>query len=184
MKLLLIGYRGTGKSTLARRLALRLGWDWLDTDVEVELRAGCSISELFANVGEAAFRDLESAVLAELAARERLVVGCGGGIVLRKENRTLLADWRAVGAAHVVWLRAQAATLAGRLAADTQTVSRRPNLTPQGGLAEIEALLVARQGLYAECAELTVDTDDRAPDDLATEILSRLRLLPPEGPAR
>src|SRR5262245_23270582 len=62
----LIGYRGTGKTTVARLLALRLGWDWADADVEIELRAGKSIASIFADDGEPAFRDLESAVIADL----------------------------------------------------------------------------------------------------------------------
>ena len=74
MNVVLIGYRGTGKTTVARPLSLRLGWDWVDADVEIEIRAGRSIAAIFADLGEPAFRDLESAVLADLVERPNLVV--------------------------------------------------------------------------------------------------------------
>ena len=102
MNLVLIGYRGTGKTTVAQQLARRLGWDWVDSDVEVELRAGTSIATIFAERGEPVFRDLETAVLKELVERERVVIAAGGGAVVRPENRLLLKK-----ADLVVWLTAQ-----------------------------------------------------------------------------
>ena len=78
MTIALIGYRGAGKSATAQQLALRLGWDWIDADVEVELRAGKSIAAIFADDGELAFRDLEAAVLADLLTRDRTVLALGG----------------------------------------------------------------------------------------------------------
>src|SRR6266446_280163 len=132
MNVALIGYRGTGKSEVAQQLALRLAWDWVDADVEVELKAGKSIAAIFADEGEPTFRDLEAAVLTELVQRDRAVLALGGGIVLRTANRELL---RQVGT--VVWLTAEPETIARRLAADAATASRRPNLTTVGGLEEI-----------------------------------------------
>src|SRR5688500_2590703 len=82
MNLLLIGYRGTGKSTVARLVAERLNWPWLDADVELERRAGKSIAAIFAEDGEPAFRDLESQVLAELVQADRHVLALGGGVIL------------------------------------------------------------------------------------------------------
>jgi shikimate kinase len=90
----LIGYRGTGKSTVARHLALRLGWVWVDADVEVELRAGKSIAAIFADDGEAAFRNLESVVVADLCRRQRAVLALGGGAVLREANRAAIGGCR------------------------------------------------------------------------------------------
>ena len=77
--LILIGYRATGKTTLARLLAQRLGWDWIDADVEIERQAGKSIARMFAEDGEPAFRDLEARVIADLCGRPRLVLAAGGG---------------------------------------------------------------------------------------------------------
>jgi len=90
MNLILIGYRATGKTTLARLLAGRLGWEWIDADVEIERRAGKSIAEIFADDGQTAFRDLEAEVIADLCKKERLVLAAGGGAPLRPENRAFL----------------------------------------------------------------------------------------------
>ncbi|MBX9788361.1 MAG: shikimate kinase [Pirellulales bacterium] len=177
MNLVLIGYRGTGKSTVARRVALALDWDWIDTDVELELRAGRTIAAIFADEGEPAFRDLESQVLADLAARDRTVIAAGGGVVLRPDNRAVL---RTLG--RVAWLRADADTIAQRLAADETTRDRRPNLTVAGGREEIEQLLAVREPLYAECADVTVETSGGTPDEIAAEVLARVRpMLSPES---
>src|SRR5689334_2595238 len=86
----LIGPRGSGKSTVARLLASRLGWDWVDADVVLERRCACSVRDLFARVGEAGFRDYEAAVLAELCRLRNHVVATGGGVVLRPDNRERL----------------------------------------------------------------------------------------------
>ena len=109
----LIGYRGAGKSTVARLLAERLGWAWVDADVELEQRAGCAIRALFEGEGEAGFRRREAALLAELCERPRLVLATGGGVILREDNRALLRR-----KAWVVWLTADAETLWRRLESD------------------------------------------------------------------
>ena len=89
--LFLIGPRGSGKTTVARLLAARLGWDWVDADDVLEARHGKSIRDVFAEEGEAGFRDRESAVLADLCGRRRCVVSTGGGVVVREANRALAA---------------------------------------------------------------------------------------------
>jgi shikimate kinase len=172
MNLVLIGYRGTGKTTVARQLALRLGWDWVDADVEVELRAGKSIAAIFADDGESTFRALEAAVIAELVERDRTVIAAGGGVVLRADNRAVLAR-----AGRVVWLRAEVPTLVARIAADTTTAVRRPNLTARGGEDEIRTLLAEREPLYRATAHVIIDTDDRSPAEIADEIITRANLL-------
>jgi shikimate kinase len=165
----LIGYRGAGKSTVARRLALLLEWEWVDADVEVELRAGKSIAAIFDDDGETAFRDLEAAVVAELCGRDAAVVALGGGAVLREANREAI---RSCGA--VVWLRASIETIAGRLAADATTAGRRPNLTKSGGRQEIEQLLAEREPIYRACATLEIDTEGKTDGAIAEEILAAL----------
>lgn len=171
MNLFLIGYRGTGKTTVARRLAGRLGREWVDADVELELRAGKSIAAIFADDGEPAFRDLESRVLTELAAREGLVIATGGGVVMREENRRALA-----GGGKVVWLRASPAAILERLAADQTTAARRPQLTTSGGEKEVLELLALRTPWYRACANLAIDTDDRQPGEIVQMILDWLKL--------
>ncbi|HEX3657596.1 MAG TPA: shikimate kinase [Pirellulales bacterium] len=167
--IVLIGYRGTGKTTVARALAERLGWQWLDADVELETRAGCSIADMFATAGEAAFRDLESQLLAEFIERPKLVLATGGGVVLRDANRRLLEQ-----AGMVVWLEADIDTLAQRVSADAATAGRRPNLTAHGGRLEIERLLAEREPLYRQCAGLTIHTPGRSPDEIAAAIAEQL----------
>ena len=172
MSLVLIGYRGTGKSTVARHLAMELGWEWVDADVEIELRAGKSIATIFADEGESHFRDLESEVLPGLIARPRTIIAAGGGVVLREENRRQLEQ-----CGHVVWLRASAATILDRIESDPTTAARRPQLTTAGGQAEVVRLLDQRESLYRQCANLEIDTEHKSPADIAGEIIRQLHLL-------
>jgi shikimate kinase len=169
MNIVLIGYRGAGKSSVARELAERLRWEWIDSDAECERQACRSIAAIFAEGGEASFRELESRVLAELVRRKQVVLAAGGGAVLRADNRELL-----VAAGKVVWLKADAATIGRRLAADESTAARRPNLTPQGGEREIVEMMAQRAPLYRQCANLEIDTEDKTPAEIADEILDRL----------
>ncbi len=173
MNIVLIGYRATGKSTLARLLAQRLGWEWIDGDVEVERRAGKAIARIFAEDGEPAFRDLEAQVTCELCRRDRLVLAAGGGAPLRPETRQAMR----VGG-KVVWLVARPETILDRMSADPTTPGRRPSLTGRGQLEEIVHLLAVREPIYRQTADLVVDTDGRAPEALADEILARLGLTP------
>jgi shikimate kinase len=152
MRIFLIGYRGTGKSTVARLLAAKLGLEAIDADHELERRAGKTIRRIFAEDGELAFRDLESALLAEFGERDDVVIATGGGVVLRPENRAILRTGR------VVWLTAPAEVLWRRMCSDESTRERRPDLA-QGGLAEVEAMLRVREPLYRECAEMIVDAE-------------------------
>jgi shikimate kinase len=165
MNIALIGYRGTGKSEVARQLALRLGWDWVDSDAEVELKAGKSIAAIFADDGELAFRDLEATVLAKLIQRDRAVIALGGGVVVRPANQSLLRQ-----VTKVVWLTAEPETIARRLAADAATALRRPNLTAAGGLEEIRRLLAERTPLYRELGDFEIDTENKSPAEVAAEI--------------
>lgn len=171
MNVFLIGYRGTGKSTVARLLAERLGWQACDADDEIEARAGLSIAEIFATQGEGAFRDWESRVIEDLAARDRAVLSLGGGAVLRPQNRAALA-----GRGPVVWLQATPETLWQRIQQDAATAARRPNLTSLGGITEIIATLGERQEIYRQCALLAVDTEGKSPALVADEILAELEL--------
>jgi shikimate kinase len=171
MNLFLIGYRGSGKTTVAAALAERLGWPWLDADVELERRAGKTIKEIFAEEGERAFRDRESATLADLAKEDGRIIALGGGAVLREENRGAIA-----GRGKVVWLRASPETLQRRIHADPTTAARRPNLTAQGGLAEIRDLLAQRSPLYTAWADTVVEAEDQSPAEIAGAICRQLAL--------
>jgi shikimate kinase len=172
MVVTLIGYRGSGKSTVAQALATELGWEAIDADTVTEQEAGCSIREIFAAEGEPGFRRRERDVLSRLLQRDRLVLAAGGGAVLNGETRR---EMKAAGP--VVWLQASVAMLEKRIAADPMTGARRPNLAG-GGTDEITRLLMEREPLYRECASHTVDTDNLSVADIVERIAvaTRLRL--------
>lgn len=174
MNIYLIGYRGTGKSTVAPRVADRLraeqpGWRAVDLDHELEAAAGRSIADIFQQEGEAGFRDREEAVLATWSAEPRVVAATGGGVILREANRRHLAD------GFVVWLTASAEVIAERLSADATSRSRRPALTRLPPREEIETLLLQRCPLYASVARLTLDTETASADLLAERIADAYR---------
>jgi shikimate kinase len=166
-RVILVGYRGAGKTSVARLLAERLGWSWQDADAYLESKFHASILTIFQKEGEAGFRDKETTVLAELLAPPRQVVATGGGVVLRSENRAKL---RAAGL--VVWLTASADTLWQRLEADAATRRQRPPLTPRGGLSEICELLAVREPYYRECADVILNTTDLPANEVADKIVS------------
>lgn len=161
----LIGYRASGKSAVAAPLAAALGWEWVDTDLVIESRAGKSIASIFAEDGEAAFRDRESKVLMELTADKGRVIAAGGGAILRRENRVAL---RAGGL--VVWLQADPAILWRRISMDPVTPGRRPDLAG-GGENEVREVLAQREPLYRETADVTIDASGRSPEAIAAEIV-------------
>ena len=169
MKIVLIGSRGTGKTTVAQQLALALGYDWVDADVEIELRAGKSIAAIFTDGGEPAFRQLESAVLADLLQRDRVVLALGGGVIVKPENRALLAS-----AKPVIWLTGRPETLWPRIQGDATTAARRPALTVHQGIEEIRHLLAVREPWYRACADHAIATDDKSPGTIVAEIVEYL----------
>lgn len=166
MNLLLIGYRGTGKTSVARALAERTGGSWVDADDEVERMAGKSIRQIFDDDGERTFRDWETQVITRLAERTATIIALGGGAILRPENRQLI---RRSGA--VVWLTAAPETIDHRIHADPTTGARRPDLTATGGFDEIQQVLAERIPLYRESADWVVDTEGKTIDQIAGEIL-------------
>src|SRR5947209_6510573 len=124
MSIVLIGYRGSGKSTIGRRLADRLWQKFVDVDDLIVSRAGKSIREIFAEDGEPRFREIESEVVRELSQMEEGVIGLGGGTLMREENRAVLKE-----AGHkLIYLRCEPDELLRRVQADPQSALTRPNL--------------------------------------------------------
>ncbi len=169
-KLLLIGYRGTGKTVVAEQLAERLGEKHIDTDRDIETVAGRTIARIFSESGEEEFRSLETEALCAALKRDGRILALGGGVVLREENRSMLKN-----AGTTVLLQAAPETIFARLAGDPTTEEHRPNLTG-GGLEEIVEVLEIRRELYRQCADLIVDTEDKTPAQVADEILAKCRL--------
>lgn len=162
---ILIGFMGCGKSTVGARLAEMLDFRFVDTDSIIEERAGKKIPDIFSEVGEEGFRELESQALQSAAESTFQVISTGGGIVTVPENGSLLES-----AGFVVWLSADAETIASRVVG-----SDRPLLKTDDPVETIRELLAARQPLYSNVAHLEVDSHDLRPDDIAYGICESAR---------
>lgn len=152
--LYLIGYRGCGKSTLAPMVAGRLGWPHYDSDQIIQANIGQTISEIFAEKGEAEFRKLESQTIKNLSQSGGQVVALGGGAILAAENRGCLQR-----TGKTVWLKAPAELLWKRISQDPASSQQRPNLTNQDGLSEVTDLLLKREPLYQQVADWSIDIE-------------------------
>jgi len=162
--IVLTGFMGTGKSTVGQLLADELHFEWIDTDALIESRYG-SIAEMFAANGEEAFRDIESAVAAELAASSGLVISSGGRMMLDPANAALFRD-----RARVFCLTATAAEVLRRVAA--QGGSPRPLLAGDHPADRIAALLEERAFAYGQFEQIA--TDGMSPEEVVHELLRRL----------
>jgi shikimate kinase len=170
--LALIGYRGSGKSTVGKLIAERLNRPFVDSDREIEARSGRSIAAIFAAEGEASFRNLEEDTIAALvSAFPGAVLATGGGAVLREANRRRIRDF-----GFVAWLQADPDELARRLEADRRSLESRPPLSSAGTLTEIEHVLAERIPLYHQTADAIIDTQDKAPESIAAELIGRWRV--------
>jgi shikimate kinase len=165
VNLVLVGYRGSGKSTVGEILARRMGWRFLDLDAVIAERAGRSIAEIFKTEGEAAFRRREREVSDSLRKARRHVIAVGGGALEDPDSRAAI---KRLG--KIVWLRAPAAILWSRISRDAGTPKNRPDLTPAGGLAEVETILKVREPNYAALAAHQVDTMSASAEEVAEAI--------------
>jgi shikimate kinase len=168
--LFLVGMMGAGKTTLGRALARRLGREFADTDKVLVERTGVPVTTIFEIEGEEGFRRRESTVLAELAARDGLVIATGGGAILSEANRELM---RSHGT--VIYLRARLENLWERTRQDTtRPLLQTPD--PRGTLSE---LLAAREPLYSDAAHVIVDTGAQSAASLANKVIAALRARDP-----
>jgi shikimate kinase len=171
MSTVLIGYRGSGKTTIGQKLADRLWQKLVDTDKLVVERAGKNIKEIFEQEGEARFRDLEAEAVKEAMARKEAVISLGGGAVLREENRQAI---KASGH-KVVYLRCDPDVLHQRIQADAATAAMRPNLTHLGGgVEEIGKVLAEREPLYRSLMTAEVDVTNLSVSDAVVYIVRLL----------
>ena len=164
MNIVLMGYRGTGKSTVGRLLAARLGRELVSTDAEIVKRAQRTIPEIVAQEGWEYFRDLESAICRELASRDQLVIDTGGGAILHAQNVEALKK-----NSTVFWLTASVETIVKRIGGDNQ----RPSLTgTKSFVDEIQDVLRERTPKYQAVADHSIATDDRSINQLVETILT------------
>ena len=159
----LVGPMGAGKSTVAELLATAYGVTARDTDADVEAAAGRTIPDIFVDSGEAHFRELERAAVADALATHDGVLALGGGAVLDPSTRELLADHR------VVFLRVGLSDAVKRVGLGTSRPLLLGNVR-----SRIKALLDERTPVYESVADLVVDTDQRSPQDVADEIRKAL----------
>jgi shikimate kinase len=171
MGIVLIGYRGSGKTTVGRRLAERLWQPFVDVDELIVARAGKTIRDIFAECGESGFRDLEALALADALGRADHVIALGGGAILREANRTLLKS----RGHKVVYLRCEPAELHRRIQADPATAATRPGLTPLAGtVEEIRQLLATREPVYRLSCTAELDVTGLSPDEAVVRIVRLL----------
>ncbi|MEO5955022.1 MAG: shikimate kinase [Nitrospiraceae bacterium] len=164
MNIVLIGYRGTGKSMVGRLLAARLGRTLVSTDAEIVARAKRTIPEIVAQNGWDYFRDLESDICRELASRDQLVIDTGGGAILRTKNVEALKK-----SGKLFWLTASVETIAKRIGGDNQ----RPSLTgTKSFVDEVADVLRERTPKYQAAADHVVATNDRSIDQLVETLLT------------
>lgn len=161
----LIGFMGTGKSTVSKELKKLTGRTIVDTDEVLESRAGMSIPQIFDRMGEAAFRQMESDLMKELAAESDLIVSCGGGVILREDNRETMKK-----SGTVVLLTAKPETVLRRVKND----DHRPLLDGKKNVEAIAELIAQRQPNYDLAKDVEVATDDLSAIEIAKEILKNV----------
>jgi len=171
MNIVLIGYRGTGKSTVGKAVAAKLGRQVVSTDKEIVRRAGSPIADIVAAHGWDYFRDLESVVCRDLAGQDNLVIDTGGGAILRQQNVDIFKR-----NGRLIWLTASVQTIAARIGGDTQ----RPSLTgTKSHVEEIQEVLAERTPKYQAAADVILATDGRSIEELAATILRHVSSAPP-----
>jgi shikimate kinase len=171
----LIGLPGCGKSTVGRHLARHLGRRFVDSDVEIERRIGCSIKEFFEREGEAPFRDVEQSVIEDLVLQPDIVLATGGGTVVREANRLTLQR-----ASTALYLRSTPEELFRRLRHDTQ----RPLLQVRDPMKKLRDLYVERDPLYRRTAHYLIETGRPSIHTLVNMILMQLELAGVIDPAQ
>ena len=169
-KIILTGYRATGKTSIGKILADLLGFKFIDTDQAIEKRQGETITEMVDRGGWDLFRRREEDMLLELARRDNLVIVTGGGSVMHEKA------WKKLRKnALCVWLTADIKTICRRLAADSSTDDLRSPLTEMGTMDEIAMVLHERQPLYEKSSDLKINTEGRIPEDVAEDILAEFK---------
>lgn len=170
---MLLGYRGSGKSTVGRALAARLGLALVDTDpLVLERFGGRSVADIWATDGEPAFREAEAAVVAKVVAKPGQVVALGGGAVTEHPDGRAAVE---AAEALRVYLAAPADVLARRIAGDAGTADDRPSLTgTQSVTDEVAAVLARREATYRAVADAVLDASDASVEQIVERIAAML----------
>ena len=164
VNIILTGFMGSGKTEVGKRLAERLGYTFIDTDLLIEKKTGKSISDIFSKDGEPFFRDTETQILKELSGINEHVISTGGGIVTREEN---ILHLRKTG--FIIWLRASPETVLRRVGHETH----RPLLNVDNPIEQIKMLMSQREQFYSK-ADLTIETDGLEVDEVVNIIIKKI----------
>jgi shikimate kinase len=172
MSTVLIGYRGAGKTTIGRKLADRLWQKFVDVDDLIVAKAGGKpIRQIFEEHGEPHFRELEAEAVRDVAAMQDVVIGLGGGTLMREENRQVL---KAAGH-RLIYLKCDPVELHKRISADPQSALTRPPLTDLGGgLEEIKQVLAEREPVYRQVMDAELEITYLTPEDAVVYIVRLL----------
>jgi len=163
----LIGPMGSGKTTIGRQLASRIGKEFYDTDKEIEKRTGVDVARIFEIEGEDGFRARETKMLKDLASKNDTIIATGGGAILVEENRNCIKE-----NGQVVYLKSSSQKLYDRTARD----KKRPLLNTDDRMATIEELLKIRGPFYEAAADVIVSTDDEPVKQIMNKIINCLKL--------
>jgi len=169
MKIFLIGYRCTGKTTIGKILADRLKFDFIDTDRLIEQKTGSSILQIVEKHGWGKFRQIEKEMLFNTKNNENAVIATGGGIIIDPENQDFIKK-----SGFCVWLDADIKTILFRLNTDKKTRESRPPLTDQNFLKETEELVSSRKPLYEKTSHVRIDTSFHTSEEIVNIIERRL----------
>ncbi len=164
MRIILVGYRGCGKTTVGRFVAKELGWPFADVDREMESRYQTPMLEIYTSLGETGFRRVETEIVRTLCHRDPCVIAFGAGTIIQQANQI-----HARKNSLVVYLETTAPVLWQRIESDPLSARLRPRLT-SGGYEEVIEMMAKRAPVYQACADLSLDAT-RLPQDLACEIV-------------
>ena len=173
MNIVLLGYRGSGKTSIGKQLANELWKDFVDLDDATRKRFGNqSIAEIWAEQGEQAFRQAEAEAAAQLLAKDDQVIALGGGTVITEAGRAAVA---AADNATRIYLSCASDVLASRIAGDTTTATERPSLTGDTDpAAEVQQVLALRDPIYRQVADLVFDVTYCSIDEAVRHLIAKL----------
>ena len=164
----LVGFMGTGKSTVAKELSKLLPLNIVEMDACLETLAGMPISKIFEEQGEEAFRKMETMFLQAISQEKNQIISCGGGVVLKDENIDIMKK-----TGTVVLLKARPDTIYLRVYED----ENRPLLKDKKSVADIEAMLKSREGQYNKAKDIELEVDDLTPAEISAKLIEEIALL-------
>ncbi len=170
-KIIFIGFRGTGKTSVGKEVAKLLNWDFIDLDEYIQKKAGKTVKEIVEKEGWESFRKMEKEAMKEVSNLEKVVIALGGGAVLHREEMEFLKK-----GSSVIWLCADVNTILERIKRDEKSITQRPSLTDLSVEEEIKKLLAEREKFYKIFCDIKLETDLASPEKLASTVIQKIFL--------